>query len=730
MLKRLGKTANYWVPFLVLFFAMFLKIREPKLLSDFQDSVFDQFQSLRPRQYGNVPVRVLDIDDDSLEKLGQWPWPRTLLAELITRLQKFGAKAIVFDMVFSEPDRTSPSRIPELKTLNIELGRLPDHDAIFAQAISRGKVVLGFTFSRVEKKPQLKTQFKLTGADPRELVGSEGRAPGSNVNLPVLERAAAGNGNFSFAGGASMIRKAPMLMVIGDQLVPSLSLEALRVEQVADTIFIKSTGASGAEDYGQAGISAIKVGRYVIPTDEEGRVWLYDTGPVDKRTVPVWRIFEKKFDPAPIRGSIVFLGTSAPGLLDLRATPLSPRAPGVWVHAQMVEQAMTGEFLRRPYWAWQLELVYLLVLGTLLILLLPRFGAALCAALGGVSIAAALSGSWYAFSAFHYLFEPVMPSITVLLIYLSSSLISHIRNEAEKRQIRGAFAQYLSPVLVEQLAEHPEKLVLGGEMKEMTLLFTDIRGFTTISEKFADNPHGLTQLINGFLTPMTDVILGNRGTVDKYMGDCIMAFWNAPLDNPNHAADACRAALEMQRRLRELNRTWEEKVKQEGGTFVPIHTGVGINTGVCCVGNMGSQQRFDYSVLGDDVNLASRLEGQSKTYGVEIVVGENTHQKAPAFTYLELDLIRVKGKTKPVRIFALLGEEGLRKEEAFQELADLRQMVKPGLTGLWQVSGRSTTDYEQRCVLDCTYVMECSFWTDVQILLKTLPVVFERTGAY
>ena len=251
---------------------------------------------------------------------------------------------------------------------------------------------------------------------------------------------------------------------------------------------------------------------------------------------------------------------------------------------------------------------------------------------------------------------------------MSSSLVSYLRSESERTQVKGAFSRYMSPALVEQLARHPEKLKLGGELREMTLLFCDIRGFTTISEQF--DPHGLTHFINRFLTPMTELILERQGTIDKYMGDCIMAFWNAPLDDAEHARNACRSALAMHARLKELNAEWEAEAKAENRRFIPVRIGIGLNTGPCCVGNMGSDQRFDYSVLGDDVNLASRLEGQSKTYGADTVIGPRTRECAPEYAALELDLIKVKGKTVPVRIHALLGGEELRADPAFRALEE------------------------------------------------------------
>jgi len=677
-MRRFLKRWAHFLPAVLLLGAIVVKGSQFYFVEDAQNLIFDQFQRWKPRKYEPVPVRIVDLDDESLARLGQWPWSRIRVAELVDRLRQLGVKAIGFDIVFAESDRTSPSRIPELKTLNIELGRLPDHDKVFAQAVAKAPVVTGFVLKggKNEVTPALKSPMRVDAARTIPWLGVN-RFNAAVVNIPEVEKAAPGNGNFSFQPERDgVIRRVPLIFGLRDQVYPSLSLEALRLASDADQVIVKTVPRTGVESIRLVNSKQRRV--VDIPTDQSGRVLLYDSNWQDVRFVPAWKVLEKKIDPKVaelLRGNIIFVGTSAPGLMDLRTTPLARATAGVGLHAQITEQVLLQKFLKRPEWIPGAEALFILLFGGALLYLLPRVGATWCGLVGAGAVGFAWALSWYGFSFFGYLIDPLIPAVTLMLVYVSSSLISYMETEADKQQIRSAFGQYLSPVLVEQLADHPEKLALGGEMKEMTLLFTDIRGFTTISERFADNPTGLTQLINGFLTPMTDVILGNKGTVDKYMGDCIMAFWNAPLDDADHAANACRSALEMERRLRELNQTWEAKVKKEGGTFVPIHTGVGINTGVCCVGNMGSQQRFDYSVLGDDVNLASRLEGQSKTYGVEIVVGENTRQKAPGFTYLELDLIRVKGKTKPVRIYTLLGDGGLGKDAAFQELAEQHEKL-------------------------------------------------------
>jgi adenylate cyclase len=360
------------------------------------------------------------------------------------------------------------------------------------------------------------------------------------------------------------------------------------------------------------------------------------------------------------------VGTSAAGLLDIKSLPVERNVPGVEVHAQIIENILMATQLSRPIDAPGLELVATLAIGLLMIILVPLIGARWTLAML-VAIAFAVVGfSWLRFSNQRELYDPSFTMLVASALYILLTYAAHASEEKQRRQVREAFSRYLSPAMVEKVAADPDALKLGGEMRDMTIMFSDIRGFTTISEQF--DAEGLTRFINRFLTPMTDLILGRQGTIDKYMGDCIMAFWNAPLDDNKHASHACDSALAMKIRLAELNKALEEEAIAENRKFIPINVGIGLNSGVCCVGNMGSDQFFGYSVLGDNVNLASRLEGQSKTYGVTCVIGENTLEQARDYATLELDLIKVKGKTEAVRIFTLLGLPDVRLTPEFQAL--------------------------------------------------------------
>jgi len=640
---------------------------------------FDELQRLAPRPYEDVPVRIVDLDDATLEREGQWPWSRAKVARLVERLTELGAASIAFDIVFAESDRTAPLRLLQADAgattdairsrgeLERLLRELPDPDDVLAATLAESPVVTGFALTpeTSARQPMARAGFAHAGQDPRQFLPEYA---GAVSNLQSFEDASSGNGSFAIAPDRDgLIRRVPLLYRMGDQLYPSLAAEALRVAMGASTFVVKSSGSHKNIDFGSgSGILSVRIPPGVtIPTDSQGRLWLHFTRPQPQRFIPAWRILRGEIAEDAVAGQIVLIGTSATGLKDIRSTPLDPAAPGVVLHAEVLENILLEKALGRPDWADGAELLFTLVWGTLLALLIRRAGAIWSAALGLLGIAGAGSLSWFAFTQWQLLFDPVLPALAGLAVYLAGSLTNYLYTESERSRIRSAFAHYLSPSLVKQLATRPDTLRLGGEMRDMTILFADIRGFTSLSEQL--EPQELTHILNNFLTPMTDRILERRGTIDKYMGDCIMSFWNAPLDLEAHASYACSAALAMVEELDRVNeRLWQE-CYERGRAFSPLQIGIGLNSGECCVGNMGSQQRFDYSVLGDEVNLASRLEGQSKTYGVTIVIGDNTRQRAPEFAALELDLIRVKGKSKPVRIYTLIGDPELAASTAFQD---------------------------------------------------------------
>jgi len=662
--------------FLILVGALVLRAGDPGEVARLRDVAFDTMQRLHPRPYSpDLPVRIVDIDEAALAEYGQWPWPRTILAKLVDKLTEKGAAVIAFDAVFAEPDRSSLSRLvrdlipyTDPETVKKIAASIQDNDTVFASAIAQSRVVLGFGFdlNGTAKPPRRFHGLVTAGDDPLQFLPAQAATVKA---LDILEAAAKGNGSVNTDLESVVIRRVPMLFRLAGQpdVYPALSLEALRVAQGASTYLIKSSNSSGEQGYGEStGIVAIKVGAIEVRTDFRGRVTLYDTGHQAGRFVSAKDVLKDTVAADKIDGQVVFVGTSAIGLKDLRNTPTQDSVPGIEIHAQIAEQILTQNFLARPDFADGLEFVYLTVLGLVVVWLLPRLSAGRMAIVTSLFIIVGLGAPWYAFTELKLLFDPIYPPATLAAIYVGGTALAFMRTERERAQIRGAFGLYLSPGLVEQLARNPKLLQLGGELREITVMFTDVRGFTTISEQF--DPHGLTRFMNNFLTPMTDLILSRQGTIDKYMGDAIMAFWNAPLAIEGHAGRACDTALAMQARLRDLNVEWQAEAEREGRAHIPVKIGVGLNTGDASVGNFGSTQRFTYSCLGDAVNLASRLEGQCKAYGIEIVVGEQTRREVPDMAVIELDLIMVKGKTAPERMYALLGDAILAQTPAFIEL--------------------------------------------------------------
>jgi len=634
----------------------FLPIFNPlQIFSTLQNYSFDTFQRILPREvYPGDPVVIIDIDDRSLAEIGQWPWSRNQLANLTN--QAYAAAALGFDVVFAEPDRTNPENLiasyPLSEVLIKELGALPSNDGLFSQAIeNHGTVVLGQALNNNKNNKPYKAKFGLVtqGDDPKQFVADY---LGTQNNIKILDEAANGIGSMSIGNNDAIVRQLPTFERIGDQLVPSLALEMTRVALGASTYQIKSSNASSEEAFGaHTGINNIKIGPLTIPTTANGNAWIYFTPSRNILTVSAADVVSGAVLPEFFEGKIALVGTSAAGLLDLRSTPTEKNIPGVTIIAQFIQQIFANEFLQRPDWLFGAEFLTGLILAVLITLSIHALGP-----IGGLSILILGSGgiiglSYYFFKSKLFLVDPISPLIISLSVYVAVTFFNFLFTELERSRVRGAFAQYLSPEMVNRLAESSESLVLGGERKEMTFLFSDIRGFTKISEQYKDDPEALTRLINQLLTVLSNPILDHGGTIDKYMGDCIMAFWNAPTDQANHRELAIQSAHAMNEALSKFNLELNEDLDFK------LEIGIGINSGNCIVGNMGSDKRFDYTVLGDAVNLASRLEGQSSNYGLTMVIGENTYLEDSSFQIVEMDKIAVKGKSTPETIFTCFKPE-------------------------------------------------------------------------
>jgi adenylate cyclase len=559
---KLRGGAIYLLPLALLLAALTARVAASDLLERLSLFCFDLYQKAAPREAGDVPIRVVDIDDPSLNKIGQWPWPRTVVAQLVDRLREAGAAVIAFDIDFAEPDRTSPTLLLPLLGQNGVgnaeaerlLAALPDPDQRLGEAIGALPVVTGFILTdRGPTRPPLpKAGFALTGDDPLGHVDSFSAAVS---NLPALEAAAAGNGFLNQSvDWDNVVRRVPLGLRLGEKPYPSLAAETLRLALGARSYVGRAAGANAEKSFGEkTGLTAIRIGQLAIPTDAAGRVWLHYAMPQHDRFVSAADVLAGRFDPALFADHIVLVGTSAAGVVnDLQATPIAPDVPGVEIHAQLLEQILQGAFLVRPDWAVGAEILFTLLVGIGLILALPRIGALPSAVLGGASVAIAFGASWLLFRHAQLLIDPVFPCVVITLVYVVSMLVAYLRTKERQRRIRNAFSHYMSPRYVDELAAHPERLKLGGEARTMTIMFCDIRGFTSLSEKL--DAASLTRLLNSFLSAMTEIITERKGTIHKHIGACIMAFWNAPLDDPDHAKNAVRAAQAMRRELVELNR--------------------------------------------------------------------------------------------------------------------------------------------------------------------------------
>jgi len=676
---------------------------ESPVLYRLSSLVFDFYQNLKPRPEAGAPIAIVDIDEASLREVGQWPWPRSQLAEIVDHLGELGAATVAFDMVLSEPDRTSLGTAAETLVragAKVDLpADLADNDDLLADAFRRNAVTAGFVLTNETDTPlpPPKAGYAFAGADPKTYLLA---FSGGVSNLPKLNEAASGLGFYSFPPSPDgIVRMVPLLGRSGDAIYPALSIEALRTALGASSFVIRATGASGEVDTGRPAMTALKVGDFEVPTGPAGEFRIHFSGLASVPRIPA----DEFLDPTKaathadeIAGRIVLIGTSAVGLRDLVATPRAAAEPGVDVHAEIIDQILSGEFLTRPDWAPGAEISLAVVLTLMLLAAVLTFGPLLGAAAALVITAGVVATSWFAFSNSHLVLDPILASACVLGVYVVTTALLLLLTDRERQFVRRAFAFYLAPAMVERLAEDPAALSLGGETREITILFSDIRGFTSLSEKM--DPQEITGLLNRFLTPMTDVLLRSGATIDKYIGDAIMAFWNAPLAIPHHPRHACLATLEMFKALDELNK----------GEGAPLRIGVGLNTGECCVGNLGSEQRFSYSAIGDSVNVASRVESLTKQYGLSILISESTAAQVSDLATLEVDLVRVVGRAEPVAIFTLLGDEAharsddfqalkaahdkmianyraARFSEAAEESAALRNTAPPALHGLYQM---------------------------------------------
>lgn len=633
-------------------------------------------------------IVILDIDERSLAEEGRWPWGRDRMAVMVDQLfDRYKVALVGFDVVFAEPDDSSGLKILEqlaetalapIDEYHAQLEQLRptlDHDAMFARAVAGRPVILGYYFNehavgdkpiRSGALPPPTFEAGMFRGKPVEFL----KAVGFGGNLPELQEAAMGAGHFNpWVDDDGVVRRVPMLYEFEGAHYEGLSLAMARAV-IGDVPLQPGFAPPGWGSGGSyAGLEWLRLGERMIPVDERVRALVPYRGMQGSFPyVSAADVIHGRADPALLEGRIVLVGTTAPGLLDLRSTPVQSAYPGVEIHANLISGILSQTLKERPAYIRGAEFVLVLFLGLLMALGLPAL-TPLWATLATLGLAlATVSFNLLVWSSGNLVLPIAASMVLMLALFVVNMSYGYFIETRGKRQLTGLFGQYVPPELVDEMARDPESYSLEAASREMTVLFSDVRGFTTISEGLSAKD--LAQLMNEFLTPMTQVIHRHRGTIDKYMGDAIMAFWGAPVEDPAHARHALHAAMEMLEALERL----QPQFKARG--WPELHIGIGINTGVMSVGNMGSEFRMAYTVMGDEVNLGSRLEGLTKTYRVALIVSESTMRYCPEFAYRELDRVRVKGKDKPVAIYEPLCAAQAVDRALKDELALYQQALK------------------------------------------------------
>jgi adenylate cyclase len=654
MARKRSLRSSWLLPFLPVAAGLFLLLGDTLLLQSLRNSLFDQYQRWMPRAYAEAPVRIVDIDDESLARLGQWPWPRTRLAELVDRLTATGVAAIGFDVIFAEPDRTSPQAAADLWQLEGRLREalvaLPDHDRVFADSVARGDVVVGFAVDRGKEAK--------SGANAPELPASMGRfifagePPGRWLHpfddivgsLPELAAAAKGNGALTFVpDGDGVVRRVPLVLQVAGQPVATLAGETLRVGQGVPNVILKSVGDG-------AGLDEMRIGDVTIPTTPSGEVWVHYSQAVPGRYLPAWQVMAGTVPPELLAGHLVLVGSSAQGLMDLRFNTLGRVMPGVEAHAQALEQILTGHYLQRPGWAMAVEALLIVVGGLGMGWLTLKAGALVGAAAGAFINAATLGGGWYAFAEEGLLIDTATPAIVFTLTFILCSVVRHFASEREQRWIKEAFARYVSPNRVSYLMDHHDALEIGGRRQECSFIFTDLASFTSLMEKI--DPGEAVVLLNAYLDEMIAIAFRHEGTLDRIVGDAVAIMFSAPLPQADHRARALACALEMDAFADRYSRDLQAKGIAFGRTRIGVHGGEVI------VGNFGGSNIFDYRALGDPVNTAARLESVNKHLGTRICVSEEILRDCPEVVVRPVGRLVLKGKTKALAVFEPVIEDG------------------------------------------------------------------------
>ena len=616
---------KYILAILVLVLMLTLRFFDPWLTEVARLKYFD-FLERRQEQLFDDSIVLVNIDEQSLRQNGQWPWPRDIIANLITQLNQREAAVIIAPIVFSERDRAGKDRdlVDTLTTSNnVILAQVPTIQVNEPYARPRGSALIGPNISDILPA-----------------------WPGALPPIREIASAAAGVGMIATVPEPDgVVRRSPMLVAVGDRFYPSITLEAMRVIAGEQSFQVRSN---------EGGVEIVRIpGLPLIYTDVNSRIW-----PVRSFN---YQSYSSTNLPNDLKGKIVILSITAEGFSNPVATSHGEMLPNM-VIATELSSILNEAFVTRIDIADLIELVSILLVSVILLLLVIKFKLVIAGVAALLAAAGAVYVTFYLRENLFILFDAVTPVLTILVVTGTAAFSRALEEFRLKQQIKKQFGTYLSPAMVEKLQGNPDLLKLGGETRELSIMFTDVRGFTAISEHYGADVQGLTKIMNRYMTAMTAKILANNGTLDKYIGDAQMAFWNAPLDDKHHAINAVKTALQMLGDLESFN----NEIAKDG--IPAFGMGLGINTGSVVVGNMGSDQRFDYTCLGDSVNLASRLEGQSKPYGVKLVIGQTTNEQVKdTYFTVELDYIAVKGKKEGIRIYTVIDETDMLRSKLFTE---------------------------------------------------------------
>ena len=637
---------------------------DPGAVQSLRMAYFDQLQNWQPRPFDQLPVRVIDIDETSLDEHGQWPWPRHKLADLVTRLQQAGTVTIVFDILFLENDRLSPKYLLSQSNFasildDVDITSLPNNDEIFARAIAANNVVLGVA-SDANPSPDFPQKAGLVeiGSNP-----SQGFpiTPGFAAPIDPLAKAASGLGslNMSPYDTTNRVRRVPMMWKDTDgHVVPSLVVEALRAATGQQSVIVQG-------DADRIGVTnTIRIGPFTIPTLEDGSLWVRFRPDVPSLYVSAHEVLTQPSETlrSTLEGSIVLIGTSAVGLSDIRTTAIGQDVPGVSIHAQMIEQILQEKFIKRDDFIEGAEVLTFLFLGTILLWIMMVSGPVLSVTVGAVIGGVVVFASWMLFQEKTVLYDVTFPLFGGFVFFSAMTSFQFLIVDREKKMIRKSFSHYVAPEVLQEIEKSGHRIALGGELRPISVMFCDIRNFTALSETMQATD--MVTLLNDVFTELSDAIMQEKGTIDKFIGDSIMAFWNAPLDVDDYARRSCAAALRMRHVLEQLNPNLGFTTDRQ------IEVAIGISMGTACVGNVGSRARFDYSAIGNVVNRAARIEASCRHVAYDILVAGEVKDAASDFAFLDAGRLSFKGVSQRLPIYLVVGEQALKDDPAFKALRE------------------------------------------------------------